>query len=179
MFEIGKNKVLTIQSSPPGNADIQSRTLIHVYTLEARIQRKRHIHTQDATSNAHNIAFEPILDSYICKCMVSTMESKNHLWVSKIVIPVNYWYWWTYKMSKYVGTWVVIWVDTTLYHIDTEAMLPRSKSSCMVYKPKQYLKQKIWQIPYHIGIRQKVNIRVEPNIIWYQFNTDHFNQKRD
>jgi hypothetical protein len=33
--------------------------------------------------------------------------------------------------------------------------------------------------PYPIGIRQKVNIRVEPSIIGYRFNTDHFNQKRD
>ena len=54
------------------------------------------------------------------------------------------------KAREYLYAWVVIWVNTILDHIDTEAILLKYESSCIVYRPEWYQKQKYHQIliPY-------------------------------
>ena len=47
-------------------------------------------------------------------------------------------------------SWFIIWVNTSLNHVDTRTILPRYEGSCMVYIPEWYRKQKCHQlsIPY-------------------------------
>lgn len=77
-------------------------------------------------SNAHNIAFEPMLDRYVSERMVSRIKSNNeinepingyqHCNTNQVLILVG-----IFKMIKYVDNQVIIWVNTTILNsIDTK-----------------------------------------------------------
>ena len=40
------------------------------------------------------------------------------------------------KVSESLYTQVIIWVNTSLNHIDTREILPGYQASCMVYRPE-------------------------------------------
>ena len=96
-----------------------------------------------------------MLDLYIGECVVSIININDGIKepthgyqncnISQILIFDGY-----VKMRESLYTQVIICVNTILKCIDTKVILPRYKSSCMVYRPKHYQKQKYCQIstPY-------------------------------
>ena len=53
------------------------------------------------------------------------------------------------NVGEFLDTRDIIWVDPILNRMDTQTILPRHEGSCMVYKPRQYQKQKDHQIFGH------------------------------
>ena len=58
------------------------------------------------------------------------------------------------KVRVSLYTQVIHWVNTILKHIDTRVILLRYESSCMVYRPEWYSKQKNCQIPIPILVKK-------------------------
>jgi hypothetical protein len=57
------------------------------------------------------------------------------------------------KVRESSYTCDIIWVSNVLKHVDTRAILPMYESTCMVYEPKRYKKNKdIIKYSYTIGI---------------------------
>ena len=80
-------------------------------------------------------------------------------------------------MRESLYTRVIIWVNTTLNHFDTRAILPEVESSCMVERPKWNLKQTYHQTPNTLVVSKYVKFLIYrlPNGIkrrwWYKTNT--------
>ena len=82
--------------------------------------------------------FIPKLDHYKGECMVFIINNNNGInelihgyqvcHSNQILIFGGY-----MKVTKYVYSRVIIWVNTILNYIDNRMILPRSEGSCMVY----------------------------------------------
>lgn len=62
------------------------------------------------------------------------MVSKNLLVDMKIIMPKEYSMYGGYvKVREYLYTWITIWVNANLDHIDTRVVFPRYEGFYMVY----------------------------------------------
>ena len=64
------------------------------------------------------------------------------------------------KVRESLYTRVIIWVNTTLNHFDTRAILPEVESSCMVERPKWNLKQTYHQTPNTLVVSKYVKFLI-------------------
>ena len=95
---------------------------------------------------------ELMLVCYIGECMVSLININSGIKepthgyqicnTTQILIFGGY-----VKVRESLYARVIAWVNAILNHIDTRVDIPRYESSCMVYRPKWYRKQKYRQLP--------------------------------
>ena len=99
------------------------------------------------------MGFSLVLHQYIGECMVSIITINNGITEPtpgyQNVIPGKYWY--LVGMSRgenLLSTWVIMWVNTILNHIDTTAILPKYQGSYIMYTPERYRNKNAIEYPY-------------------------------
>ena len=68
------------------------------------------------------------------------------------------------KVRESLYTQVIIWINTTLNHIDARGILPRYEGSCMLYRPEYIENKNIIKYPYATGIKK----RQTPDQNWFK-----------
>ena len=114
-----------------------------------------------------------MLVSYIGECMVSMINTNNGITeptlgyqncsASHILIFGAY-----VKVRESLYTRVIIWINTTLNHIDARGILPRYEGSCMLYRPEYIESKNIIKYPYATGIKKRQHqIKTGSNIEYF------------
>jgi hypothetical protein len=83
--------------------------------------------------------------------------SKNLSMGIKIVIPLKFWYL-VRMLREFLFTQVIIWVNTTLNHIDSGALLPRYKALARLTDPNGLENKTSVTYPNPNGSKIKLNM---------------------
>ena len=116
----------------------------------------------------------PVFVSYIGEFMVSIINIKKDVkeptheyqncYINQILISVGY-----VKVRESFCTWVIIWIDTTLDHIDTREIFPSMKVLTWRIDPNGNENRNIVKHPYPTGNKKCeiliINTRMRPTLV--------------